>query len=55
MVAGLMWMLSQGRSLQETVKFGVACGTAATMNPGTQLFKKEDVYQLYHRMHQPTE
>jgi 6-phosphofructokinase 2 len=55
MVAGLMWMLSQGRSLQETVKFGVACGTAATMNPGTQLFKKEDVYQLYHRMGQPTE
>jgi 6-phosphofructokinase 2 len=47
MVAGLVWMLSRGGSLQETVKFGVACGTAATMNPGTQLFKKEDVYQLY--------
>jgi len=50
MVAGMVWMLSQGKSLQETVWFGVACGTAATMNPGTQLFKKEDVYQLYHLM-----
>ncbi len=47
MVAGMVWMLSQGRSLRETVRFGVACGTAATMNPGTQLFKKEDVYRLY--------
>ena len=47
MVAGMVWMLSQGRSLRETVQFGVACGTAATMNPGTQLFKKDDVYRLY--------
>jgi 6-phosphofructokinase 2 len=47
MVAGMVWMLEQGRSISETVRFGVACGTAATMNPGTQLFKKEDVYRLY--------
>ena len=47
MVAGMVWMLSQGKSISETVRFGVACGTAATMNPGTQLFKKEDVYRLY--------
>jgi len=47
MVAGMVWMLSQGKSLREVARFGVACGTAATMNPGTQLFKKEDVYRLY--------
>jgi 6-phosphofructokinase 2 len=47
MVAGMVWMLEQGRSISEMVRFGVACGTAATMNPGTQLFKKEDVYRLY--------
>jgi 6-phosphofructokinase 2 len=47
MVAGMVWMLSQGKSLRETIRFGVACGTAATMNPGTQLFKKDDVYRLY--------
>ncbi|MFT4152921.1 1-phosphofructokinase family hexose kinase [Parafilimonas sp.] len=47
MVAGMAWMLEQGKSLSEMVRFGVACGTAATMNAGTQLFKKEDVYKLY--------
>jgi len=47
MVAGMVWMMEQGKSLSETVRFGVACGTAATMNPGTQLFKKADVYRLY--------
>jgi 6-phosphofructokinase 2 len=47
MVAGMIWMLSQGKSLKETVQFGVACGTAATMNAGTRLFKKEDVHRLY--------
>jgi 6-phosphofructokinase 2 len=47
MVAGMVWMMAQGKSLSETVRFGVACGTAATMNPGTQLFKKDDVYRLY--------
>jgi 6-phosphofructokinase 2 len=47
MVAGMIWMLSQGRSLKEMVQFGVACGTAATMNAGTQLFKKQDVDRLY--------
>jgi 6-phosphofructokinase 2 len=50
MVAGMVFMLSQGRSLTETVRFGVACGTAATMNSGTQLFKKSDVYQLYNQL-----
>jgi 6-phosphofructokinase 2 len=47
MVAGMVWMLSQGKPISEMARFGVACGTAATMNPGTQLFKKEDVHRLY--------
>jgi 6-phosphofructokinase 2 len=47
MVAGMVWMLNQGKSISETVRFGVACGTAATMNPGTQLFKKEDAHRLF--------
>jgi 6-phosphofructokinase 2 len=47
MVAGMVWMLSQGKPISEMARFGVACGTAATMNPGTQLFKKEDVQRLY--------
>jgi 6-phosphofructokinase 2 len=48
MVAGMTWSLAQSKSLQEMVRFGVACGTAATMNSGTELFRKADVDKLYH-------
>ena len=47
MVAGIVLMLSQGRSIVEAVQFGVASGTAATMNTGSQLCKKEDVWKLF--------
>jgi 6-phosphofructokinase 2 len=47
MVAGMTWMLSQGKSWREIVRFGVACGTAATMNSGTQLFHTDNVLSLY--------
>jgi 6-phosphofructokinase 2 len=47
MVAGMTYMLQQHRSLKEVISFGVACGSAATMNEGTQLFKKEDAVRLY--------
>lgn len=47
MVAGMVWMLAAGKSLAEMVRFGVACGTAATMNPGTELFHKADVEKLF--------
>ncbi len=48
MVAGMVWMLEQEKSLSEMVRFGVACGTAATMNSGSQLFNTEDVFRIYH-------
>ncbi len=47
MVAGMVFILSQNKTLQEAARYGVACGTAATMNPGTELCKKEDVENLY--------
>ena len=47
MVGGMAWMLAQDKSIESMARFGVACGTAATMNPGTQLFKKDDVFNLY--------
>lgn len=50
MVAGIAWKLEAGESIENAVRFGVACGTAATMNKGTQLFKKEDVDRLYEWM-----
>lgn len=47
MVAGMVYMLSLGKPLEEVIRFGVACGTAATMNEGTELFHKEDAEQLF--------
>ncbi|WP_281541192.1 1-phosphofructokinase family hexose kinase [Maribacter aestuarii] len=47
MVAGMVFALAQGKSFSEMVQYGVACGTAATMTPGTQLCKKKDVEDLY--------
>ncbi|MEP7143205.1 MAG: 1-phosphofructokinase family hexose kinase [Ferruginibacter sp.] len=50
MVAGITYMLQQKQHLQQVINFGVACGTAATMNHGTQLFKLEDVHALYEQI-----
>lgn len=47
MVGGMVWALSQNKSLKEVIRWGVACGSAATMNEGTQLFKKEDALRLF--------
>lgn len=47
MVGGMVWALAQGMSFKEVIRWGVACGTAATMNEGTQLFKKEDAQRLF--------
>jgi 6-phosphofructokinase 2 len=47
MVGGMVWALSEGKTLQEMLRWGVACGSAATMNEGTQLFKNEDAKRLF--------
>ena len=47
MVAGMTIALSQGKSLREVVRYGVACGTAATMTEGADLIRKMDVAHLY--------
>lgn len=46
MVAGMVWALSAGKTPIEMARVGVACGSAATMNPGTELFHPEDVWRL---------
>jgi len=50
MVAGIVYKLANGESLENAVAYGVACGTAATMNSGTELCKKEDVERLLQRL-----
>jgi len=47
MVAGMVSILANGGTYSEMVRMGVACGSAATMNSGTQLFKKEDALRLF--------
>lgn len=47
MVAGITYSLQKGKTLREAIRFGVACGSAATMNDGTQLFTKADAEKLY--------
>ena len=51
MVAGMVFILAQGGSLETAVQYGVASGTAATLNPGTELCRREDVEKLFQLMH----
>ncbi len=47
MVAGLLYALSRGEDILDAVKWGVAAGTAATMTPGTELCRKDDVEKIF--------
>lgn len=47
MMAGLIYMLDQGKSPLEAAQFGVACGTASTLNPGTELCVPAEAQRLY--------
>jgi len=50
MVAGIVLYLSRGADLLEAVQYGLACGTAATMNAGTELCKKEDADNVFQQI-----
>jgi 6-phosphofructokinase 2 len=45
-VAGLVLKLSQGHGIEEASRWAVAAGTAATLTPGTELCRREDVERL---------
>jgi 6-phosphofructokinase 2 len=47
MVGGMVWALAEGKNLAEMLRWGVACGSAATMNEGTQLFTKQNALKLF--------
>ncbi len=47
MVAGMVYALCQNRPLSEVLAYGVAAGTAATLNAGTELCKKDDTERLF--------
>ncbi|MFC0775095.1 1-phosphofructokinase family hexose kinase [Terrimonas alba] len=52
MVAGIVFSLNNGKNLKNALAYGIACGTAATLNPGTELCKKDDADRLYLQINQ---
>lgn len=50
LLAGFVYNLLHHRTLEEALRFGVACGSACTMNAGTALFKESDANNLYELM-----
>lgn len=50
MVAGIVYYLHKGKNILEAVKYGVASGTAATMNTGTELCNLKDVKMLFEKI-----
>ncbi|MEZ0612218.1 1-phosphofructokinase family hexose kinase [Fibrella sp. WM1] len=53
LVGGVVYALAQQRSYADAIQLGVACGTAATMNPGTELFHRVDTERLLTWIRQP--
>ncbi len=47
MLGGIILSMSRGDDLMDSVKWGVAAGTAATMTPGSELCRKEDVQKIF--------
>jgi 6-phosphofructokinase 2 len=47
MVAGIVMSLTKSKTFKEALQYGVACGTATTMNEGTALCNIEDVEHLF--------
>ena len=43
LVAGIAFAFNEGMNLKEALVLGVACGTAAALNQGKELCKKEDI------------
>jgi 6-phosphofructokinase 2 len=47
MVAGILMALNYQWNWKQVLQYGVAAGTAATMNAGTELCKKQDTDRIY--------
>jgi 6-phosphofructokinase 2 len=45
-IAGLVLKLSQGHGIEEASHWAAAAGTAATLTPGTELCRREDIEKL---------
>ncbi|MFN4316063.1 MAG: 1-phosphofructokinase family hexose kinase [Chitinophagaceae bacterium] len=50
MVAGIIYVLQSGGSMRDAACYGVACGTAATLNPGTELCARKDADRILQQL-----
>lgn len=50
LVAGIVYSLSLGKSLEEALLYGLACGSATLKSPGTELLIKKDADLLYKKL-----
>lgn len=49
-LGGLVWALANGRAHLEAFRWAVAAGTAAVLNPGTELCHADDVVRLFEQV-----
>lgn len=49
-LGAMVWSLVQGNSLEIALRYGVAGGSAALLNPGTELCRPDDVHRLASRV-----
>lgn len=47
MVGAMVLALSKDWQLNDVLRYGIAAGTAATLNPGTELCKKDDTERIF--------
>jgi 1-phosphofructokinase family hexose kinase len=50
LVAGFLFKWRRAESLRESIRYGVAAGTATALTPGTELLRAEDVPTLYKKV-----
>lgn len=48
-VAGMIWSLAKGHDIAEAFRFGQAAGAATVMTAGTELCRRQDVFELFER------
>jgi 6-phosphofructokinase 2 len=49
-VGGMVWRLAAGGDNADAFRYGVAAGSAAVLNPGTELCHASDVARLHDRI-----
>ncbi|MEX0967514.1 MAG: 1-phosphofructokinase family hexose kinase [Bacteroidia bacterium] len=50
MVAGIVSKLIEGMEIREAVRYGLCCGSAAIMTPGSELLHKKDADELFEKI-----